>query len=374
LVGVDRTETVGLFQRNDLTTGDYVWSVGSLSGAGPVKDVARISFFTFGQVELTGDGKSVIVDDGTSTKRVTIATGASTVVSPQPLFPAVTYGQSDDGQVVGGTVVDADGNPSGVIYVGTKKVTVPGWPWIAPDGRSASWLGGPSGTQTSPALYTLNLVTGKTTSSPLPTPVDESYLITWVSTDGSKVVVADTGAGGDTFAKPAKLLDRTTGRWSTFGGQISGWIKSAHNHTAISRNGQFAAIAYNGQVALVNLSGGPLLGNLLGLEAVSASSYIASPFGLFQSCGDSAYSSGQFERPADWIAAPKKAQVTVSADGTVIKQQTLVKTESGPYANDGDQFFANFPAGTTTGTVKISVVDGAGRTVTETFSKKVSCS
>lgn len=376
LIGIDRTETIGLFYKIEYPAYETVYRVGSLSGAGTAREVARFAGPADQHaVQLAGDGRSVVVANGTDTRRIVLATGASSVLSATSLGLAPRYGVSDDGAVVGGAAQDPDtGEVSNLVIASGKARPVAGWPFIAPDGKTASWLGGPTAAQPSPALYTLTLATGKTTSVALPAVVTDQFLIEWIAPDGSKVAVADTGVGEPVrYDLPAQVLDRPSRTWAPFGGPYANWIKSGVSRTAVSRNGRFAAVAFNGQVALANLAGRPILGNLFGLEAVSASSYLQTQYGFFQGCGDFAFAAGTFVRPAAWLPTPKRAEITFSADGKPIKTVTLTKVESAPGADDGDGALVSFPPGTQTGTVKLSVVDGAGRTVTETYSRALAC-
>ncbi|MDQ8044845.1 MAG: hypothetical protein AAGC46_09760 [Solirubrobacteraceae bacterium] len=388
LVKADRTETVGLFQKLIPGQGGSAWGVGPLDGRGPFRTLAVSQY---AQVQLAGNGKFVIASDDQGLRRLNLATGVWTQIAPLGYIGANSV--SDDGQ----TVASIDFDPvaqtiAAVLWQGTtRKLLVDDYPYSGPgtepmisaDGSTAftAVRGGDYPAPT--VLTTYKLRTGKSFATNVP--FDKGYAVqpVWLAPDGSRVAWALGYQDRSQGVEPAKAFDTQSKTWSTFGGQFATSIVASNGifqpTTAISRNGQFAAIGFNRQVALVNLSGGPLLGNLLGLENVSASSYLDTAGLDYCGFGSSSSFLGIYTQPADWIKPPRKAHITVSNGSTVLADADWTTPE--PYPGTSlvpggpvDLVDVSFPVGTPhTRTVKFSVTDGNGRKLAETYSQTVTC-
>jgi hypothetical protein len=384
IIAVDRTQTTGLFGRvgdgSSAEGGGLNLSVVPLTGGGSGKVVARLSEFGPQSAAFSGDGSTVVVADGGGVRSINVATGASTTLSTT-FLELSQYSVSDDGTVVAAVDrhLDASGTPTGaptgVLFRSGQRTESAGVPSISPDGSTLVSSVAPATGGGAPTIVTKTLASGTTKTAAVPAIVGTAPGVIWVATDGSRVAVGDgSDAYPPVYNKPAQALTVATGAWATFGGSYATQLKANGSlgvNKAISRNGRFAALTFNSQVAIVSLTGSQLVTNATGAKLMSASSYLAT--GGVAGCGASATFTARFVRPANWVATPRRALITASADGAVVKSATLVASGT-PDDQAGDTVDVTFPAGAATASIRISVIDGAGRGATETFTQPLSCS
>lgn len=389
LISVDRTEQTGLWRRIEYPSATeikVVWSVGRLDGSNR-RDLDIQSEFGGAPVRLSGNGRFVITADQGGLRRLDLQTNAWTTIAPFAYLGK--YAVSDDGQTIAAIDYDQEAQRvDAVLYRGTKKLYLgkgvnysgPGTePQISPDGSTAFTVT-PGGDWPNPSTLTAHKV-GTSASWTTTIPFEETWNARplWISPSGDRIAWALSYQSPGEPTKPAQVWKVGAKQWTTFGGAFAGGLRSDDNSTkgsVVSRNGLFAAVAYNDNVALVSLSGLPLVGNLLGREGLSASSYIDTPGIDYCGFGFSSYFGAGFTRPAPWAPAPRSAKITFTS-GSTIEDHTWTRPASAPGASstgETDYFGVFLPLGTEhTRNLSLSVVDGHGRTVSEEFSKTLTC-
>lgn len=371
LSAVDRTETIGFFTRFAGSQSEY--AVGPLYGKAPLEVIGALGAGTPGSAAMSGDGKTVALADETGLRTVSVATGKVTTLGDG--FVRLNRGAlSDDGKVVVGLTSPDPYTPvvtGAIIFSGGAQTAIGGAAVVSPDGEVVAYLDDPTtegGAYLQQSVVTRTLATGTERRAPVPAAATIRPSLLWISPAGDRVAVGPSQTAG-----VAQVVTSATGRWARFGGLFAdqfvgdGMAATSPQNKPISRSGRYAALPYNGQVALVNLSGGNILGRD---DPLSASSYIASA-GI-AGCGENATFSGHLVKPASWIAAPRKGTITVSADGVVLRTATST-TPTAVDAPDDPNFEVTLPAAATTAKVQFTVVDHAGRTVAETFTKPIAC-
>lgn len=384
VVAVDRAERIALSSSFD--QGRPVYRVGPLYGGGTVREITVAPEAGYLSAALTGDGKAVITSAGIGgLQRFDIASGKSTPINAAAVNFGRSLATSDNGRVIAGTIVDETTYTStAVVVIDGKLTSIPGAEsaQISPDGSTLVYqLTTPSTTPGAAASHTLvtrRLATGAERTSPVPASIElpgETPRVIWISPDGRQVALGPGSSFSDTPDRPdAKVLDVATGRWSTFGGPYAGEF-GADAKFDISRNGRFATLPFTNQAALVNLSGGGLLG---GSDPISAFSYLNTP-GFLSTRGAACYFiparfSDYLAKPADWIPAPRRGSIVVSANGKVIKRATTTAVQPLSYVGTSDPALLTvFPDDTTKSSIKATIVDGQGRTVTETLDQTLNC-
>lgn len=367
--GWDAAEKQILALRFDLSTG-YQHVLAPASG-GPERVVFSDADFENPDVQITGDGKSLVFSSGQNGTRIqNLATGAVRQIDARSLSIG-RASLSDDGSVIAGISYDA-GQPVGGYFRAGTFTPLPGSAVVSANGRAVAYLapGEPA------VLHVRSLPSGAETTSPVPAVAGAEPGIQWISPDGKRVVVAPRYSPAP---NGAQAFDVGPGRWNTFGGVYSGSIggdeftSGGGASSSISRSGRYATVRYQGQVALVDLTGRQLAG---GGDPLSASSYFRPT--TTRECNwnqdpawvDTSATVATFERPAPWVPKPLAATVTVSFDGKVAKSRALTKSVTplgyGEPPLPAASLSVPVPQSATTVAVKTTVVDHAGRVVTGT--------
>jgi hypothetical protein len=387
IVSADRFERTAIFQRVikvDDSTYVRKYAVGRIDGTDALRDLDVSDRAT---VRLSGDGRFVLSADQQGLRRLSLSTGVWTTLSQVGIIGR--WAVSDDGRTVAGISYDLTaGRLDAVVWRGNTPTTIvkgynyagPGTePAVSPDGSTVftTVLGGDSPAPT--VVTARRLSDGRITTTNAPFEKAYAARPIWLSPSGDRIAFAlnyqDPSSGP---LESAKVWAVGSG-WSKFGGAFATSLVNDGSPavpSAISRNGRYAALAYNDQVALVSLTGNPLAGNAAGADALSATSYVNTP-GL-NSCGFgfSSTVSGSFTTPAFWAPAPRSARIAIGNGTQTLEQADWTKPLPYPNAGnvDADFISVSFPLGTPhTRTLDLSVVDGAGRTVTERLSATVTC-
>lgn len=365
---VDRTERIGLFARIAQEPGQplrVVNSVGRVDGTGPFRDLSTFASGTSVSARLSGDGRTVVIssperagNQTASTIKVDVATGAQTKIADASIYLG-DYGISDDGR----TIVGQEDGGQGVVFRDGVRSEVDGLPRISPDGSTLALLRRPV-TQGAPTTIEFRKGASSRTVT-VPDALSDSPDIIWFAVDGSRAAVGIYAYETD-LTRGAQVVSRASGTWAPFGGPFSA---SVGQGTKISRNGRFAALQANQQVVLANLEGRPLLGNVLGLEGLSASAYFEEGFTQFCQYYDVTTFSPKFVTPASWVAKPRRLTSTATIDGAPagsITSTVPVATYEG--APDDRPYLQLNPVGKVA-TVKVTAVDGFGRSTSTTLTK-----
>jgi hypothetical protein len=339
---------------------------------GPDVPVADGDYFDEGNNDaaLSADGSTVVVDDN-GPEIVNVATGATQTFPNTDYLEGMSfghYGISDNGKVVAGSTPFSD--PAGFYIAGGVLTNTPDGPsQVSPDGSKIFTLvSDNNGTGQPDRLEVTRLSDHTTRSFTLP----ESFTsFLWISPDGSRVAVTPgLSLPNQPTAGQALVLNTTTGQLAKFGREFS---TSLDNTSAVSRNGKYAVIRYaakvgsgpevrESQAALVDLVGEDLPGNH---QALSASSYlpVTPPISF---CGGGGTMLASFGQPAPWAPLPRKGDLTVTIDG----HQAVHKTFTAPTTTDVQVPFA---ATDKSATIKATVVDYLGRTLTTQQTIAVRC-
>lgn len=365
LVQTDRTNTIGLFIQTVQEAGQplrTVTAVGRVDGTGPFRDLSTFSSGSPVSTRLSGDGRTAFITvpygepDAVGTFAVDIANGAKTKLTDEGIYLG-EYGVSDDGRIIAGSAGE-----QGVVIRDGVRTVVDGQPHVSPDGstlaiRRRSADGGP---------VTIEFRTGASVrTTTVPASLTDPGIV-WFAVDGSRAAVGDYPSYGSRPDQRAQVVSRASGAWTLFGGPFSSAIEQG---VKISRNGRFAALEANQQVVLANLEGGPLLGNLLGFEGLSASAYFELGFTQFCEYFDRTSFSPKFVTPARWVAPPRRLTSTATIDGTpagsITSTESVLPFEPAP---DERPYLDLGPTGKVA-TVKVTAVDGYGRSSSTTLTK-----
>lgn len=329
-----------------------------------------IATFPDGNVSaaLSGDGKTVAYVAGCKAKIYSVATGNQTTLDVPGCPTFNPRSLSDNGKVIA-----VGASTGGYYFTGGQRYATPSTPVVSPDGAIVAWTGydAPTGKTT---------ITGKRLADGVTRTVLASDAlpygsITWISPDGYRVVLS---TGSFPTGGSAQVVNLATGTWSAFGGpfgkEVALDLTTANlgpylpGASAISRNGKYGLVSIGGpqhHLAVANLTGGDLPGTQ---EAPSASAY-AGNVGWYIECGQPGIAFGDFAELPSWIANPRRATFTVSANGRVVK--TLTYSGQGTFGPSYTN--ATLPTGTTKITFSAQVTDAAGRSLTNTETLPVTC-
>lgn len=391
LMSVDRFEQTGLWRRTEVVSEferKVVWAVGRLDGTN-LRDLDIQSEFGGDRVLLSGNGRYVVASDRLGLRRFDLQTGTWTQLAPYGYIGK--YGVSDDGQTIAAIDFDQEAQRiDAVLYKGTKKIVLvqgarfdgnASEPKISPDGSTAFTVS-PAGDYPERTTITAHRV-GTSAKWTTTVPFEQTWnaRTLWISPSGDRIAWALGWQDPDLPAgEPAQVWKVGQKKWTTFGGAFAGGLRTEDNTyqgSVVSRNGLFATVGYNGKVAVASLTGLPLLGNVLGRESLSASSYIHTPGIDYCGFGFSPYFGATFTRPAPWAPAPRSAKITVKNGDAVLADEAWTRPANGPGASstgEEDSLGVYFPLfGEYVRNVSLSVVDGYGRAVSESFSKPVTC-
>lgn len=306
---------------------------------------------------LSGDGNTIAFarEGETGLTLHTVSTGASRTVATQ--YP-VTLGHrslSDNGKVLAAS----SGYSSGIKIVGGVVSELPGPGVVSPDGKLIF-----SHDRTAEGyrqgLLATTVATGKTRK--IAEPGEGGAAITWIAPDGSKAYFRD-------FTLKTYVVSTSTGRTTALAGPYGSSVgadllEQFETRNGFSRDGRHAIITIGVTTvrhhAVVNVAGGDLPGDQ---EPMSATAYVFSSAPTIGCDGSELAIS--LASPGPWATPARSGRVTVTADGKpVVSNQALL-----PWGTEDDPG-VRLPVGAKRVTVKLSVIDGAGRTLThnETFS------
>lgn len=374
--GVDRSETNALALRYDAAADKTTLVLLPVSGA-----AQRVLYTWNGdqrgiEVAFAGGGNVVAV----SGLRAPAANGLYTLTISSGAVKKLDSVEvdlgprsiSDDGSVIAGRLPSTAG---GVYYRSGKKTQTPATTIVSPNGAVVAGVAQetPDGPY---KILSRTLATGATRwSQPLPASVGD---IAWISVDGR--YLASTSTRETDPATPARILDVQAGTWTDLGGPYAtavdgsvGGQEWAGQFNGVSRNGKYLVAQYGDilghQLALLDVSGGDLPGTQ---EPLGATSYVTLG-GATAACPGATEPTSvvvYFHRSRSWLPEADRATVRVLADGQLIHtEQFEEQGKGGP--DDTGWVSIPFPIGTQTISYDVTVVDGAGRTLTHQESTKV---
>lgn len=366
--GVDKAEQNALVERYDPATKKTTLVLVPLAGGTP-KVIYTWNADVDLQAAISGDGKTVAVSSANDDAvpglyTLTVASGAVKQIDNVRVI-LTQDSISDNGQVIAGRTA-ADWK--GVYYRGTTKTVTTRQTAVSKNGAVVAmtdWVES-SGWK----LVVRTLATGATKSFSLPEGI---YDIQWISADGR--YFATSWSRETDPATPTKVLDTTTGTWTTLGGPYSEGIygailginADAGSRSLVARSGRYAVAPITlrtpWQLGLIDLTGADLPGDQ---EPLAATAYVEVSPPVVTCNGDETESTLTltFAQGRSWIGKPKSAAIRITADGTQIFNETLTSPATPTGFADGFRF-VDFPASAKSISITAKVVDADNRTVTE---------
>ena len=340
---------------------------------------------------VSGDGRSVVFlstdvqGQGAGIFRRDLLSHVTTKIGERPadlttdgnIEPQITS-VSDDGRIVAVTFFDGTRVPPSVIVTPQRRIDVPGWARVSPDGRTGASLT----TDYEPGTTELLLIdteTGTRTARPGPAnalsdgPFGFSYPgVSWISPDGGLIAVSPSAAGPPTFGSGKSfetvLWSRSQERYESAGpyaGSLAGsGPGSPFFRSAVSRSGRFAVLApVETDIAFRYGSKGLVIADnwqrgLPGGADLPPATFYAYEQGT--SCGEDGRTRQSFQAHVAPTYLPKAASVrgVVKAGGETVLDATVTSDETGR---------ASIRAGARTSSLTVTVTFEDGRTTTETY-------
>lgn len=319
------------------------------------------------EAALSGDGRKVVLSHESFGTRVYDLTGGvvrlQRTVSSRWLAAIGPRAVSDDASVITG--FDPNTAESVLFARGTTRVIDAVLPAVVdPRGTSAAW--------TSPRGVTVRtLATGVERSWALPDGVfaESGYGALWLADGGAKVAVGAPGYLDPLPWRSARMLTTTTGAWAPFGDRFGASLPADLTPAPISASGRFA-LTPGRQIILTDLTNRHIVG---ANEGLAAAAYLQG--GSFVStCAEPATFSLGLLQPVPFVAAPVKAVVTAKVGATTIASGTI--TNALPYGSfqlpddrTGWIVSGDYDARGADVTLTVTVTDGSGRVLTETWTE-----